>query len=750
MVGTMSRVVPRWWAALAILAALGLVTCRAGAVGTEDRPPDEVERPRILHHSLSARIDPVTAHIEVVDTLTIRFRSGAGSGTVPPKEFPVLLAKDLAIQQVSSPDAQVRFREGRMRPRDYWQHPPYDELAGFERARSVVLEYGGPAKSWPESVRVVIAFAGTIYDTLRAPVSAYARGFEETAGLIDARGAYLFGATFWIPVRPDERFTFRAELNVPAGWRSVSQGDLVHSTVDAAGSATDVWNCPQPMEEIYFIAGPYTLRSEQRRGVDVMTYTYASTDEALCKRYIDGTERYLDLYGELIGPYPFGKFALVENFWQTGFGMPSFTLLGDQVIRLPFILDTSYGHEILHNWWGNGVFVEYESGNWCEGLTTYGADYLYKERQSPEEAKDYRRTTLQGYLDYVSESEDMPLRAFRQRSDFSTQAIGYGKSMMVFHQMRRMLGDDAFVMALRNVYHRFLFRRASWDDFFEEFSAVSSRDLSAVKTQWLDRTGAPALAVEVARPVAVPGGYETTVTVRQTQDPFYELLVPVQAVWSGGAAESTVVVAMTEAESQHTVRIRTAKSPDWVAVDPGFDVLRRIDPAEIPPALSRVLGADSVVVVVASSVPPDLEAAYLKVAASWDEGARLAVFREADIHAGASFGVPQWYFGLGPRATARIDDLPGAVFDASGGWIVDGSRHPAQSGVVLAGGPPDDVLGAFAMLIGNTPSQIAALGRKVPHYGKYGYLVFEETTNVAKGTWPVTRSPLRVNLQGGQ
>ena len=37
--------------------------------------------------------------------------------------------------------------------------------------------------------------------------------------------------------------------------------------------------------------------------------------------------------------------------------MPSFTLLGSQVIRFPFILTSSYPHEILHNWWGNAVFV---------------------------------------------------------------------------------------------------------------------------------------------------------------------------------------------------------------------------------------------------------------------------------------------------------------------------------------------------------------------------------------------------------
>ena len=32
--------------------------------------------------------------------------------------------------------------------------------------------------------------------------------------------------------------------------------------------------------------------------------------------------------------------------------MPSYTLLGQTVLRLPFMVKTSLGHEIAHNWWG--------------------------------------------------------------------------------------------------------------------------------------------------------------------------------------------------------------------------------------------------------------------------------------------------------------------------------------------------------------------------------------------------------------
>src|SRR5690625_7493030 len=91
--------------------------------------------------------------------------------------------------------------------------------------------------------------------------------------------------------------------------------------------------------------------------------------------------------------------------------MPSFTLLGPQIIRFPFILHSSYPHELLHNWWGNGVCVDFDTGNWCEGLTAYMADHLIAEQRG--EGADYRRDILQDYSDYVTPENEFPLSDFQ-------------------------------------------------------------------------------------------------------------------------------------------------------------------------------------------------------------------------------------------------------------------------------------------------------------------------------------------------
>lgn len=782
----------------------------------------------ILRHEVDVRLDPATGGCTGTDRLTLLHAPG-----VPMDQpFSFLLWKDLKIEEVRLDPEELRpaVRGGRtdtsprgftveererMNPRAFWRRPPYDQLAGYEKARQVDLRLEPPFGTWPETLRVLVSWSGTLVDSLRPPDAAYARSFEETSGLIESRGAFLSGASFWIPSRPGDTYTFRLRAAVPQGWRAVSQGRLVpgdearadFAPPPGAGAAPlqiDVWDCPQPMEEIYLVAGPWTLRERPHGDVQVQTFTYAQTDTSICERYLDGTGRYLDLYEERIGPYPFAKFALVENFWQTGFGMPSFTLLGDRVIRLPFILDTSYGHEILHNWWGNGVFVDYESGNWCEGLTTYQADYFYREREGEAAARDYRRNALASYLDYVSADEDEPLSRFTGRHDAATQAIGYSKSLMVIHQLRRMAGDERFGEALRLFYQRQLWRRATWDDLLACFRDVAGLDPENFRRQWVDRAGAPTVSVRdvvlepegnrwrvratLAQGRAFPadGGAGTPGAAVNAGSPGgsggpsdatpYSLVVPVRLEWAGG--DSTWQVPLAAASKAWSAVVDAP--PKRLLIDPEFEMLRRIDRSEIPPTLSQTLGADTVMVVIASGLSPEVEEACRSLAATWARGQALTVIDEHTQPKGWQPAASAWYLGLGPAAKARLSTLrevripqgPRASTDASLGAAGSGGSGgsggtagaagpdpwrigeqaflPTSHSFVLCGHDAGDSGGAWTVIAPADAATVAAIGDKVPHYGKYSYLVLEGTRVTAKGVWAESPSPLVVELASGQ
>lgn len=714
------------WIALLLLGLF--LGCAGSGPHPELQPGPELQNPAraaFRHHAIRVVLDPETAQLTATDTITLVHAPGVAAS----ERVPFLLNHELAIERITSDAARLMWEEqARWDPRAFWERPQYPELAELTHGRQVDLWLENVAV-WPESLQITVHYAGTVYDSLKPPPENYQRGFETTTGLIDPRGVFLSSGTLWYPERFEEPFTFELAAEVPADWIAISQGRQAER---------GAWISAEPMDEIYLIAGPYEVQSEDHHGVKVETYTYGNDDEELCRTYLDATKEYLDLYGDLIGPYPFAKFALVENFWQTGYGMPSFTLLGNVVVRLPWIVHTSYGHEILHNWWGNGVFVDWESGNWCEGLTVYGADYLYKEQQSEADARDYRRTTLQGYLDYAREGRDFPLTEFRARHDASSAAVGYGKSMMLYHMLRRQFGDERFWQALADFYQQYLFERASWDDLLGVFAAHAPFDCRAFHAQWIARAGAPVIALRDVTCTSVAGNQAAVTYTIEQEAPLYDLAVPVRATFSDAPAQTWTVDLGTPIFTE----TRTLpEKPLTIEVDPEFDLFRRLHREEVPAALSQLFGADSVTIAVGGTGGLRSladEAARAKptgiVAA---ESCAWGQLRNGGVWC---FGESQWIKALLPPEVQL-----GNVDFSIGGKTFSRSDHT----LVLALPHPNNAAEALGLLLGGDEVSAVGIWRKLPHYGKYSYLVFEGTRNVAKGSWTVGASPLKVDLTEG-
>ena len=568
----------------------------------------------------------------------------------------------------------------------------------------------------------------------------YARGFAETEGTIREEGVFLSGSSGWYPApEKGSLVTFSLDVTLPAGWEAISQGRRTVLETTPAGRHV-VFVCDDPQEKIWLVAGPWIETARNVEGVDVVALL-RTRDDALASKYLEATGPYLAMYGKLLGPYPYPKFALVENFWETGYGMPSFTLLGSKVIRLPFILTSSYPHEILHDWWGNGVYVATEGGNWSEGLTAYLADHLFAEQAGTGAA--YRQDALQKYADYAARSRDFPLSQFRERHSPATEAVGYGKALMLFHMMRRELGDRVFVLGLRELYARSKFRRASFDDVRRALESAAARDLSASFDPWVTRAGAPRLRIEGVQGRADAGGvWHVTGTIVQAQrDAPFPLRVPVAVTVEGHADAVTSIVRSSSAKTPFELTLPAR--PLRVDVDPEFDLFRTLDVEEAPPALSGAFGAERCTMILPSHAPPDLLAAYRAMAQEWNTG-RSSPMTITDDEAIAALpdGGSIWIVGFENRLRSAVDAAMKRYGDASApdagrARVLVARREPGKAPVI-------------AFVAADRAAQVPGLTRKLPHYHKYSYLAFEgdEPTNVKKGRWPVSRSPMTAWLEG--
>jgi Peptidase family M1 domain len=580
-----------------------------------------------------------------------------------------------------------------------------------------------------------------------------ARNFESTPGIIAAEGTVLTGDSGWYPSFGEGMVTFSLDVDLPPGWRAISQGKRSEDSVAVKGRQGHVhWEETQPQDEIYLIAAPFTEYARDESGIESLVYL-RSDDAALAHRYQDATASYIAMYQRLIGPYPYAKFALVENFWETGYGMPSFTLLGSQVIRLPFIIDTSYPHEILHNWWGNGVYVDYSGGNWSEGLTAYLADHLLQEQKG--NGAEYRRSILQKYADFVSSGRDFPLTQFTSRHSAQTEAVGYGKAMMLFHMLRRKLGDDIFIRTLQNFYRDYRFKRAGFADLEQEFSRSAGakegqekdpgkdEDLKPFFAQWVQRTGAPQLRLVSARALRAKTGYELSIDIEQTQPgSAYELALPLAVTMAGQDTAYSTVIGMKDKRAE--LHIPLIAQPLRVDVDPEFDLFRRLDRAEIPPALSQVFGAEKLLIVLPRKAPENMRAQFQLIAHAWQRQPSRATRIVWDDEIG---GLPVdgsvWLFGEENRFRGEFQHslVTGGEMMSEGGVWLAREYDRARDALVLTThiGPI-----SVAWLTAPDAGVLPILARKLPHYSKFSYAAFSgpESTNLIKGIWPVTSSPL--------
>lgn len=531
-------------------------------------------------------------------------------------------------------------------------------------------------------------------------------------------GSYLGSASGWYPQAAGQ-FTYRVKISLKGqkgGQKGLVAGRLLGEKTES-DSYEAIYQYDTPADGIDLMAGPYEVREKLATlagGKQVRLRTYFFSDIAsLADGYLDDSARYIERYTKAIGDYPFSEFSVVASPLPSGFGMPTLTYIGAQVLKLPFIRATSLGHEVLHNWWGNGVLVDYPRGNWAEGLTTFMADYAYKEGESPDAARDMRLAWLRD-LAAVPPADQRPLAAFRSRAHGADAVVGYGKSAMLFFMLRDAIGEEAFARGVRRFWEQNRFTTASWNELRAAFERESGRKLGPFFEQWLARAGAPSVRI-----VSAQGGKNLQVNLEQAQPP-YSLRLPLEIQFERRSETRWVEI---EREKQ-TVSVQSNEIPRAVRLDPELRVYRLLERAELPPILRQWFLARSPAVLFprksssAAMLAQQLfESPYREVQDLASRDPVLIVGLQEDVdRALTRLSLPSRPSVLAGRGTAQV-------------WTVQGSANPV------------------AVISAKDEASLEALARPLPHYGAQSYLAFEGARAIERGAWPPVANAVRVTAR---
>ena len=534
-----------------------------------------------------------------------------------------------------------------------------------------------------------------------------------TAPLLSPEGSWLPPAGWW-PRIDGHGGGWRLTVRVPAGQVAVATASLVEETADDDGyTATFVGDEP-PM----LFVGPYEIAERDHRGLRLRTYFPAEATD-LAEAYLTSAATFIDGFAATIGPYAFDHFWIVAAPYPVGLGFPGATYVGARILPMPFMRGRSLAHEVLHNWWGNGVRVDHASGNWSEGLTTYLADYALAEAAGAAVAREMRLGWLRD-ISALGDGADTVVAHFTTRHHAAAQVVGYAKVAMLFHMLRREIGDDAFAGGLAALWRQRRGQAAGWDDLRAVFEARSGRDLGGFFTQWLTRPGAPSLRLAEASAESAGDGWRLALRLVQDEPP-WALTVPLSVAGEAGGERHLLRIVATVEDH----RLEVASRPLAVVVDPDYHLLRRLAPGEAPPIFRDATLDDAIRVVVAG----DVEATAL---------ASRLLEREVTPRRGA---LP----ARGNALLIGLEDAVAEILAAAGEPRVPDSIAGAGTARAWVAWRADG--SALMVVAAADAAALAATVGPLPHYGGRGYVVFDGRRAIDQGTWRAAGDhPLRRRL----
>ena len=480
----------------------------------------------------------------------------------------LLLHPDLELELVDAHGATVRSHKQR-------RSRPTEEFAVAPTKHRLVFERPG------DRLHLTLRYHGRLYQDVAAGEQAdQIHNFAVSAHVAE-EGVFLAPDGYWYPQveLPADSEPSLMLSDYRLAVQHIDGFELVAGLErdDDSGDGTLRWSSPFPLISMVLLGGPLE-RASRRHGNIELHAVLAPGKESVAADILDASAEYLDRYEELVGPYPFKEFTVLEAFFSSGFAFPTCTqIAGSQLSEYKQYRRHGYlDHELLHNWWGNGILVDPRDGNWCEGLASYVGNYYGHVLDGDDDGARKQRRNNSNFLSSIVPADDLPLGTFGL-DDGAGRGIGYQKASSVFHMLENKIGREAVFAGLRRLTAERMGKFSSWEHLQEAFEQESGFELDDFFEQWVRESGAPAL--ELIGAEHRTGAATLMVTISQGLTDFV-LDVPLRLHYGDRAAD----VVVTVDEPVETVEL--ACEPHGltaVELDPDYHLFRRLKPEEIMP-----------------------------------------------------------------------------------------------------------------------------------------------------------------------
>ncbi len=293
----------------------------------------------------------------------------------------------------------------------------------------------------------------------------------------------IFDTPSWLPVHwsISDRATLSLSVELPAGWK-----------LHAVGAPNEGgWRLDEPMPPYLFGFAAGRLREVRVQGDRDLRVLASDSAAGRVPRLMQDLPRMIDFLERISGiPFPLQSYTQVFMPGATPQELATFTILPAAyaaTLAADSTEDHLLLHEVAHQWWGNRITAADWSHFWLqEGVVTFLVAAWKNERWG---ARAYEREIELARGRVERARANGRGRALVDPSIQAAESAGgtipYSMGMLVLHQLRREVGEDAFWAGFRSFSEQGMTHPVTTDDLRVAMEAASGRSLASFFESWV-------------------------------------------------------------------------------------------------------------------------------------------------------------------------------------------------------------------------------------------------------------------------
>jgi hypothetical protein len=432
---------------------------------------------------------------------------------------------------------------------------------------------------------------------------------EETIVQITDQSWFVVNTYPWFPQHGylGGRFLLDWTITVKSPLSAIASGDLVSETEEEGRQVTH-WILEQESALASLIFGRFQAREdtyenpETGKKVKLVAHAnpkgdYRGTSKS--KAILEEAKNILTLFETLYGPYPYDRLDITQMAPFAGFGQAPPGLLfltGDAflptgvvtqilsrasaaidrqggtkdqfLMRGPYYHDF-FAHELGHQWWGHRVQWGRDEDVWLsEAFTEYSSALYAFQIDGMKKFQDKLSRWKESARN--AERSGFPIAAANMASASDMSVAGkyrtgllYDKGAYVVHMLRMTIGHDQYVESMKRFQEKYNEQMVSTRMLKETVEEVTGQKMGWFFDQWFYGCGTPTFHFSYDVNKTEDGGYILTGRIRQDEETFKQVLMPV-FYELGGEQPSVQNVAISKPDFTFKAKLPVEPKRVWL------------------------------------------------------------------------------------------------------------------------------------------------------------------------------------------